>query len=263
MPWARADWLHLLATPEAGWRRLVVIGADPTTRRQVERCGLSAAVSFETADLAAADAVAILDGSVSDAVLRAAPNAGAVLIRFGRRGLVERFGARIASDLRRQGFAFQRPHWPVPSTECPRRYLPLDHSGALRWYADHLLVERDRETQVRTATAIAAARLRPRLLAGAVPALARHRLPPSCRTGRVRGPHHDQRQRSVEQDRAVLLRRRRQAPVVRGQGADRAGRQRRRGGRAADRHRGPTPDSPHHCERRFPSPSGPPPPASS
>ncbi len=166
-PARRADWLHLLPTPESGWERLVVLGADAATRSLVSAAGLATSVSFHADDLPVADALVALDDPASvPGHLRRAPTVRAVLVVDCRRG---RHRARLEAHLADSGFDAVERHWPVPDWERPRRYVPIDHAGALRWYLTHLLVETSPPARVLRRVLPAVAGRAPDLLLAAVP----------------------------------------------------------------------------------------------
>ena len=168
-PARRADWLHLLPTPEAGWQRLVVLGADEATRSLVSAAGLANSVAFHPDDVPTADALAILDDATAvPAHLARCPDVQAVLVVDRRRGPHR---ARLEDAFADAGLDAIERHWPVPDWERPRRHVPIDHAGALRWYLTHLLVETSPAVRLLRAVLPSVARIAPGLLLAAVPSV--------------------------------------------------------------------------------------------
>ena len=137
----RFDWLHLLAVPPEGWGRLVLLGAAALEHELVVAAGVADEVRTDLKALAEADAVAVLGGDADVAeVLRCATAAREVLVRVERTPRFPRALRRTEQVLGSAGFTVRSRHWPVPDATHPRRYLPLDHPGALRWYVRNLLI---------------------------------------------------------------------------------------------------------------------------
>ncbi|WP_436794082.1 phosphotransferase family protein [Actinospongicola halichondriae] len=181
----RIDWCHLLPTPPEGWRSLVVLGAPERTGHLLRSAGIAAAVSFDVADLASADAVAVV-GDVAiptGEIVARAPQATAVLVVERHRGR-----ARIAATraLRAGGLGVVERYWPVPDWDHPRRHLPIDHPGAMRWYLDHLLVERTAVARVSGAVLATLARRSPSVLGLVLPTVVFVGTRPTTPSGGVR-----------------------------------------------------------------------------
>ena len=178
----RADWLHLLPTPEAGWQRLVVLGADEATRALVAAAGLANSVAFHGDDAPTADALVVLDDAAAvPEHLARCPDVRAVLVVDRRRGPHR---ARLEQALVAAGLDAVERLWPVPDAERPRRHVPIDHPGALRWYLTHLLVETGPAARLVRAALPSVARRVPGLLLAALPAVVLVASRGPTRTGR-------------------------------------------------------------------------------
>ncbi len=137
----RADWRFLLPAASRGrYCRLVLLGgpaglADLLMAEEIaERIETSAGTG---ADLVVA--MADYHGSSTELTSYLAP--GGVLYReIDRRHLpmMATTPARLARSFRASGLQPLWSHWVIPEPAHARRYLPLDHPAALRWYFDTL-----------------------------------------------------------------------------------------------------------------------------
>lgn len=181
-PARRADWLHLLPTPEAGWQRLVVLGADEATRSLVAAAGLANSVAFHVDDVPTADALVVFhDADAVPTHVARCPDVRAVLVVDRRRGPQR---ARLEQQLVAAGLDAIERYWPVPDWERPRRHVPIDHAGALRWYLTHLLVETTPAARLLRAVLPMVAHRAPGLLLAALPSVVSVAARGPARTGR-------------------------------------------------------------------------------
>jgi hypothetical protein len=133
----RADWRFLLpAAPGGRYRHALVLGGPAgladllRTEELAERIDAS---SCRGADLV----VAMADCPDSTSALAGLLAPGGVLYReIDRRrlGTIAMTPARLAARLRAAGLRALWSHWVIPELTHARRYLPLDHADALRWY---------------------------------------------------------------------------------------------------------------------------------
>jgi hypothetical protein len=137
----RADWRFLLpAAPDGRYRHLVLLGGPSALagllreEEVAERIDTSPA---EGADLI----VALADYAASAAELASYMAPDGVLYReIDRRRLatLTMTPRRLFGRLRAAGLRPIWSHWIIPDLAHARRYLPLDHADALRWYFDTL-----------------------------------------------------------------------------------------------------------------------------
>ena len=133
----RADWRYLLPPPcGERYRHLLLLGgpaglADLLRTEEI-------AERVDTAPVSGADlVVAMTDCAASASQLASYLAPGGVLYReIDRRrpGMLATTPARLAATLRASGLHPIWSHWAIPELTRARRYLPLDHAGALRWY---------------------------------------------------------------------------------------------------------------------------------
>jgi aminoglycoside phosphotransferase (APT) family kinase protein len=133
----RADWRYLLPAPrEERYRHLLLLGG-PAGLADLLRAE-EIAERIDTTPVKGADlVVAMADCSASASVLASYLSPGGVLYReIDRRriGMLATTPARLAASLRASGLRPMWSHWVIPELAHARRYLPLDHAAALRWY---------------------------------------------------------------------------------------------------------------------------------
>jgi hypothetical protein len=137
----RADWRFLLPAAAGGrFRHLVLLGG-PAGLADLLRAE-EIAERIDTGATKGADlVVAMADWPASAAELASCLAPGGILYReIDRRrvGMVATTPARLARTLAAAGLRPLWSHWVIPELDQARRYLPLDHAGALRWYFDTL-----------------------------------------------------------------------------------------------------------------------------
>ncbi len=133
----RADWRFLLPGPATGrYRHLVLLGGPPGLAELLRAEEL--AERIDTAPTPGADlVVALADASIGPRELAACVSPGGVIYReVARRrlGSLMRSPARLRRDLAAVGLHPLWGHWVIPGFSQARRYLPLDHPEAVRWY---------------------------------------------------------------------------------------------------------------------------------
>jgi hypothetical protein len=137
----RADWRFLLpAPPGTRYRRALLLGGPAGLAELLRSEEL--ADRIDTSPSKDADLVVAMAGcaaSVSTLAGYLAP--GGVLYREIERRRFATFGAspaRLGRSLRAASLRPLWSHWIIPDPAHARRYLPLDHPGALRWYFETL-----------------------------------------------------------------------------------------------------------------------------
>jgi Ser/Thr protein kinase RdoA (MazF antagonist) len=133
----RADWRFLLPGAATGrYRHLVLLGGPPGLAELLRAEEL--AERIDTTPIAGADlVVALADASIGARELAACVSAGGVVYReVDRRGPghLTTSPGRLRRDLAAAGLEPLWGHWVIPGFSQARRYLPLDHPEALRWY---------------------------------------------------------------------------------------------------------------------------------
>ena len=133
----RADWRYLLPGPATGrYRHVVLLGGPPGLAELLRAEEL--ADRIDTTPVAGADlVVALADASMGARELAACVSAGGVVYREvdrRRLGFLLTSPARLRRDLAAAGLQPLWGHWVIPGFSQARRYLPLDHPAALRWY---------------------------------------------------------------------------------------------------------------------------------
>jgi hypothetical protein len=133
----RADWRYLLPPPcGKRYRHLLLLGG-PAGLADLLRAE-EIAERVDTAPVRGADlVVAMADCAASPSALATYLAPGGVLYReIDRRrlGMLATTPGRLAASLRASGLGPISSHWIIPELASARRYLPLDHPGALRWY---------------------------------------------------------------------------------------------------------------------------------
>jgi hypothetical protein len=133
----RADWRFLLpAAPGGRYRHAVVLGGPAGLADLLRAEELSERI--DTSSSSGADlVVAMADCAASAPELAGLLVPGGVLYReIDRRrlGTISTTPARLAAGFRAAGLRPLWSHWVIPELDHARRYLPLDHADALRWY---------------------------------------------------------------------------------------------------------------------------------
>jgi hypothetical protein len=137
----RADWRFLLpAAPGGRYRHLVLLGGPSALAGLLREEEL--AERIDTGPAAGADlVVAMADCAATPAELAGYLAPDGVLYReIDRRrlGTLTMTPARLSKRLRAARLRPIWSHWIIPDLAHARRYLPLDHADALRWYFDTL-----------------------------------------------------------------------------------------------------------------------------
>jgi Phosphotransferase enzyme family len=133
----RADWRYLLPAPcGERYHHLLLLGG-PAGLADLLRAE-EIAERIDTRPASGADlVVAMADCAASASQLASYLAPGGVLYReIDRRhlGMLAMTPARLAASFRASGLRPIWSHWVIPELTQARRYLPLDHAGALRWY---------------------------------------------------------------------------------------------------------------------------------
>jgi hypothetical protein len=133
----RADWRFLLPIPSSGrYRHLVLLGGPPGLAELLR--GEEIAERIDTGRAEGADlVVALADASIGPRQLAACVAPGGVVyqeVDRRRLGSLTTTPARQQRDLAAAGLHPLWTHWVIPGFSQARRYLPLDHAQALRWY---------------------------------------------------------------------------------------------------------------------------------
>ena len=133
----RADWRFLLPGPSGGrYHHLVLLGGPPGLAELLRAEQI--AERIDTGPAAGADlVVALADASIGPSELAACVLPGGVVYReIDRRrlGSLMMTPARQQRELAAAGLHPLWSHWVIPGFSQARRYLPLDHAKALRWY---------------------------------------------------------------------------------------------------------------------------------
>lgn len=139
----RADWRFLLPRPpEGSFRHLVLLGGPPGLRERLIEVGFARRVSTSIPADRSADAVVVLyDAQVAlDEAIACLVPQGMFYCEIDRRSaatfaLTPR---RMQRSLKALGLSTIGLYWVAPNFTACKRYIPLDTSGALRWYFDTL-----------------------------------------------------------------------------------------------------------------------------
>jgi hypothetical protein len=142
-PLRAADWRFLLPEPTGGrFDHLVLLGAAPGLAARAAELGLARRVSEGLPADRSADAVVALHSARSSLadLTRALVPGGALYREINRRSFrsLAATPGRLRQALTRAGLGVTGIYALGPSVHRPRVYLPLDVSGALRWYLDTL-----------------------------------------------------------------------------------------------------------------------------
>ena len=134
----RADWRFLLPGPVDGvrYRHAVLLGGPQGLAELLRDEEL--ADRIDTGPATGADlVVALADASIGPGELAACAAPGGVVYREvdrRRPGSLTTTPARMNRELAASGLHPLWSHWVIPEFSQARRYLPLDHADALRWY---------------------------------------------------------------------------------------------------------------------------------
>lgn len=135
----RLDWRYLVPQPQSStFDRMVLLGAGRDLVDAASAIGLAREVTTTLCDDHQADLVAVLSSARLDAplVMRALRPGGVVYVevdrrRRGRRSLTSQ---RLADRLTEHGASIQAQYALRPTSEACELFVPLDDSGALRWF---------------------------------------------------------------------------------------------------------------------------------
>lgn len=142
-PLRAADWRFFLPHPEGGrFRHLVLLGGSPALAARVADLALACRVSDTTPDDRSADAVVVLHGAAPAPhdVARCLVPGGSVYWEIDRRSLRHLFStpARLRARFAAAGMTVTGTYAVGPNVRKPRVYVPLEVSGAFRWYMSTL-----------------------------------------------------------------------------------------------------------------------------
>jgi len=146
-PLQRADWRFLLPTPPSGtFQHLLLLGGPPGLGDRLLDAGFARAISTSITGQARYDAVALLSGGVSRKELQNSLDhlepGGAFYCEVDRRrwhGLAAPPGS-MQRLLSANHVSTTGLYWAAPNLEAAKKYVPLGHKAALRWYFSTLCV---------------------------------------------------------------------------------------------------------------------------
>jgi hypothetical protein len=141
----QADWRYLLPSPAAtNYAHVVLRGGPDGLDQQLLNVGFARRVTRAMPTDHTADAVILLDGAASRAALTAAAQAlapgGVLYCEVDRRAAASMSltPAALRRVLRGLGLEPAGLYWPLPNFAACKRYVPVDTTGAFRWYATTL-----------------------------------------------------------------------------------------------------------------------------
>ncbi|MEL6891286.1 MAG: glycosyltransferase [Actinomycetota bacterium] len=139
-PARRLDWLALLPEPigTTSTPSLTIVGRVGAHDRNAIARHLGASTSTDRLDPPSDVVVALGDEIPIGRVLDAIADDGIGYV--ARTGRMWRGAVRLERAARRQGLHVVGRYWVLPDAATPRRHVPLDHRGAIRWYLDRLLI---------------------------------------------------------------------------------------------------------------------------